>query len=115
MPHPVRVSEPPKICQLQSKICRLCMHTETHVQEFKHALSGLSRNARCGFRNSFLRQHRPCSIEICSEADGAGHLAVNNDCASTVGHRHTDDFCAINCALVAPDLEHPVDRRGSSQ
>ena len=91
------------------------MHTETHVQRFKHALSGLSRNARCGFRNSFLRQHRPCSIEICSETDGAGRPAVNNNWTAAIGHRHTDDFCAINCALVAPNLQHPVDGRGSSQ
>ena len=40
-------------------------------------------------------------IERCSEADGASRPAVNNDCTTTVGHRHTDDFCAINCAAVA--------------
>jgi hypothetical protein len=91
------------------------MHIETHVQKFKHALSGLSCNARCGFRNSFLRQHRPCSIEICPEADGAGHPAVNNNWAAAIGHWHADDLCAINCALVASNLQHPVDRRGISQ
>ena len=84
------------------------MHIETHVQKFKHVFSGLSRNARCGFRNSSLRQHGACSIEIRSKAHDSRCAAVTNDCTTTVGHRHTDDFCAINCAAVAQFSTTPL-------
>ena len=70
--------------------------------------SGLSRNARCGFRNSSLRQHGACSIEIRSKAHNSRCAAVNNDCTTTVGHWHTDDFCAINCAAVAATFDDPA-------
>jgi hypothetical protein len=84
------------------------MRIETHVQKFKHVFSGLPRNARCGFRNSSLRQHGACSIEIGSKAHNSGCAAVNNDCTTTVGHRRTDDFCAVNCAAVAATFDDPA-------
>jgi hypothetical protein len=84
------------------------MSIETHEQKFKDAVSGLSRNAGCGFRNSSLRQHGACSIEIRSKAHNARCAAVNNDCTTTVGRRHADDFCAINCAAVAATFDDPT-------
>jgi hypothetical protein len=48
-------------------------------------------------------------LERCSEADGASRPAVNNDCTTAVGHRHADDFCAINRATVSADHYHPSD------
>jgi hypothetical protein len=47
------------------------------------------------------------NIEICPETDAAD-LPTDHDDASTVGHRHTDDFCAINCAAVAATFDDPA-------